>query len=236
MGCTWPDPNQVQGYVEGEFEYVASPLAGRSNRYLSSEVRASRRAIFCSSSTVRRSRPPVMKRNDGWRRLAPLGKTSKANVPLEIDAVEAQLKQAHAVLALAEENMRVKRTSRIPPERRPTGFFSAVHARPDTPARGSLRPSSHPGWGRARIRLPPRKPMYGRLEAALVKAEWDPGAKAAACAASRVDLRYALPRRRRSRRPPRPGAAPPRPNIKVRAFVSEARIGQIHPGDRVAYS
>jgi HlyD family secretion protein len=26
----------------------------------------------------------------------------------------------------------------------------------------------------------------------------------------------------------------PPPNIKVRAFVSEARIGQIHPGDRVA--
>ena len=34
-------------------------------------------------------------------------------------------------------------------------------------------------------------------------------------------------------RPPRPGAAPST-HIKVRAFVSEARIGQIHPGDRVA--
>ena len=28
----------------------------------------------------------------------------------------------------------------------------------------------------------------------------------------------------------------PPPNIKVRAFVSEARIGQIHPGDAWQYS
>ena len=27
-GCAKPDPNRIQGYVEGEFVYVASPRAG----------------------------------------------------------------------------------------------------------------------------------------------------------------------------------------------------------------
>ena len=94
-GCTRPDPNQVQGYVEGEFVYVASPLAGALQSLPVQRGTRSRRAILCSSWTVRRSRPPVTKRNDGWRRLAPHWEdVKKGKRPSEIDALEAQLKQA----------------------------------------------------------------------------------------------------------------------------------------------
>ena len=138
-------------------------LPGRSNRYLSSEVRASRRAIFCSSSTVRRSRPPVTKRNNGWRRLA-LGKTSrKANVPLKSTRWRRNSNRRTPRSHWPKKNMRVKRTSRIPPERRPNWNF--FERGPDDQARQRVAQLeaelATSRLGRARIKLPP-KPMLGR--------------------------------------------------------------------------
>ncbi len=104
MGCSRPDHNRVQGYVEGEFVYVASPLPGalqslRVQRGM--QVKAGD-LLFALDST-----PEQAARDEAERRLA----QARANVedvkkgkrPSEIDAIAAQLKQARAALTLAEK-------------------------------------------------------------------------------------------------------------------------------------
>lgn len=238
MSCSRLDPDRLQGYVEGEFVYVASPLAGTLQSVAvqrGAQVNAGDQ-LFLLDST-----PEQAARDEAERRLAQARATledvQKGKRPTEIQAVEAQLKQARAVLILAEKEFaRQENLTRTPGA---TAELEYLRAR-------SMRDQAHQRVAQLEAdlqtaRLGSRADQIAAaeanvraLEAALVKADWDVSQKrqVAPQAGMVFDTLYRpgewVPAGR-----PVVALLPPR-NIKVRAFVPETRIGQLHPGDRVS--
>jgi HlyD family secretion protein len=102
-GCSDRESNRVQGYVEGEFVYVASPLPGQVDKLYvqrGDRVKAGE-PLFALDSTPERAA-----RDEAERRLAQgrsnLEDAQKGRRPTEIESLEAQLKQARAALVLAD--------------------------------------------------------------------------------------------------------------------------------------
>ena len=94
--------DRVQGYVEGEFVYVASPFAGALESLAvrrGAQVRAGE-ALFALERVFEKTA-----RDEAERRLsqalANLEDTRKGKRPTEIDSLKAQLKQAQAALRLS---------------------------------------------------------------------------------------------------------------------------------------
>jgi HlyD family secretion protein len=106
-GCSRAESDRVQGYVEGEFVYVASPLAGAlESLYVQrgAQVKTGD-ALFALDSTPERAA-----RDEAERRLmqarANLEDARKGKRPTEIASIEAQLRQARAALVLSERDLR----------------------------------------------------------------------------------------------------------------------------------
>src|SRR5215213_3246074 len=106
-GCREAEDGHVQGYVEGEFVYVASPLPGRLEKlsvHRGEQVPAGA-PLFALDDTPERTA-----RDEAERRLlqarANLDDTKKGRRPDEIAALEAQLEQARAALVLAEQELK----------------------------------------------------------------------------------------------------------------------------------
>src|SRR5262245_33567357 len=103
QGCERAASDRFQGYVEGEYVYVASPLAGelehlavqRGGQVQPDELLFS---LECGAETA--------ERDGAERRLAQarasLEDAKKGARPSEIESLEAQLGQARAALALSE--------------------------------------------------------------------------------------------------------------------------------------
>ena len=114
--CSRPEPNRVQGYVEGEFVYVASPYAGAlGSLYVrrGAQVKVGD-PLFALENTSERTG-----RDEARRRLAQahanLEDAKKGKRPSEIESIEAQLKQARSALVLSErEYARQEQLLRIP--------------------------------------------------------------------------------------------------------------------------
>ena len=107
MSCSRPDSNRVQGYVEGEFVYVASPLPGALQTLhvqRGMQVNAGD-LLFALDPT-----PEQAARDEAERRLA----QARANVedarkgkrPSEIKAIEAQLNQARERVTQLEADLK----------------------------------------------------------------------------------------------------------------------------------
>ena len=96
-GCQKPQPTQWQGYVEGEFVYVASPLAGQLQTL---SVQRGQQVQTNDPLFTLDSTPEKAARDEAQRRvqqsLANLEDLKKGKRPTEIDSMEAQLKQAQA--------------------------------------------------------------------------------------------------------------------------------------------
>jgi HlyD family secretion protein len=106
LGCAKPDPNRVQGYVEGEFVYVASPYAGTVET-LSVERGVTVKpgdALFMLDPE-----PQKAARDEAQRRLAQarasLEDLKKGKRPTEIASLEAQLNQMRAGLQRSESEL-----------------------------------------------------------------------------------------------------------------------------------
>lgn len=235
-GCSSPDPNRVQGYVEGEYVYVASPLGGAlESLYVQRGTRVKAGdPLFALDST-----PETAARDEAERRLAQgranLEDAKKGKRPSEIESVEAQLRQAQASLAYWEKEL--IRQERLTP--------TAAAALQDLERARSMRDQDrqHVAQLQADLqtaRLGARADQVvaaeanvRALEAALTKAEWDLAQKRQAAPQTGLvfDTLY------------RPGewvaagrpvvAILPPENIKVRAFVPESRIGTIKAGQPV---
>ncbi len=235
-GCTRPDPNRVQGYVEGEFVYVASPLGGALESLQvqrGGQVNAGY-LLFTLEST-----PEKAARDEAERRLAQ-GRASwedlkKGKRPTEIDALEAQLKQVKAALFLSEQEV----------ARQETLVRTDATARQDYDRALSTRDQDRQRIAQleadlktARLGARPDQIAAAEanvraLEAALAKAEWDLGQKRQA--APQAGLVFDTLFREGEWVPAgRPVVAllPPK-NIKVRAFVPQTRIGSIQVGQEV---
>ena len=102
-GCKRPPSNILQGYVEGEFVYVSSPLGGKLtklNVQRGAQVKAGD-VLFALEDVAE-----TAARDEAAHRLQQAKNTledaQKGKRPTEIESIQAQLKQAREASALAE--------------------------------------------------------------------------------------------------------------------------------------
>jgi HlyD family secretion protein len=236
LGCDRKERDVVQGYVEGEFVYVASPLPGALQELFverGAHVTAGQPLFALESGAEIAAHDEAAKRLEEGR--ARLEDARKGLRPPEIDALEAQLRQSRAALVLSEKEFeRQKDLFR-------TGASSAQDLdRARSAAEQDKQRVSQQEADLKTAQLGSRTDQIAAAEAnvralqsALAKAEWDLSQKRqnATQPALVFDTLY------------RPGewVAAGRPvvvmlppeNIEVRAFVPQTRIAAIHPGDRV---
>jgi HlyD family secretion protein len=236
LGCTKPNPNRVQGYVEGEFVYVGSPYAGAMETLA---VERGARVKPGDALFTLDPEPQKTARDEAARRVAQaranLEDATKGRRPTEIASLEAQLKQMRAALMRSESDL--VRAQKV--------FSMGSGSEEDIVRARATRDQDinkvaqyeadlkTARLGAREDQIAAAEENLRALEAALAKAEWDLSQKAqtAPSAALVFDTLF------------RPGewvaagkpvvVLLPPPNVKVRAFVPEPRVGAIHPGDRV---
>ena len=235
-GCERSDPRQLQGYVEGEFIYMAAPLAG-SLQTLHVQRGAQVAAgdpLFALENT-----PEKAARDEAQSRLAQarasLEDAKKGRRPSEIESLQAQLGQAQAALALAERELsrqeELSRSGATTPQDldrarsvRDQAREKAAQLEADLKTAQLGARSDQVAAAEANVRT---------LEAALTAAEWSLAQKSQA--APQAGLVFDTMYRQGEWVPAgRPVVAllPPQ-NIKVRAFVPETQVHALHQGDRV---
>lgn len=235
-GCGRSTSDRVQGYVEGEFVYVASPLAGALEKLAVQRgdwVKVGM-PLFAleSGAEIAAKRQAERKLAEGK---ASLEDAKKGKRPEEIDAVKAQLEQTQAALVLSEKEYK----------RQEDLFRRGVNTASDFDKARSARDQDrqHVSQLTADLetaRLGARSDQVvaaeenvRALEAALAKADWDLSQKRqdAPLEGLIFDTLYQqgewVPAGR-----PAIMLLPP-PNVKVRAFVPQSRLGAIHRGDSV---
>ncbi len=235
-GCGPSDPNRVQGYVEGEYVYVASPLAG-SLETLSVKRGAQVKVgdpLFALDDTPEKAARDEAERKAAQAR-ADWEDLTKGKRPSEIEWIEAQLGQARAALVVSEKELARQQK------------LSAVNATAQQELDQALSTRNQDLQHVAQLqadlttaKLPARPDQVAAaeanvraMEAALAKADWDLAQKrqAAPEAGAVFDVLYWQGEWVPAERPVVVLLPPER--IKVRAFVPETRIGAIQLGQTV---
>jgi len=235
-GCNRPESNHVQGYVEGEFVYIASPLSGAlESLHVDRGVQVnSGDPLFALDST-----PEKVALDEAERRLAQaranLEDVKKGKRPSEVESVAAQLKQAKTALALSEKELgrqeRLVQSGAVAVR----DFDRARSTRDQDRQRvaqleADLKTAQ---LGSRSDQVTAAEASVRALEATLARAQWDLSQKRQS--APRTGLVFdTLYREGEWVAAGRPVVVllPPQ-NIKVRAFVPQTRIGAIHTGDPV---
>src|SRR3569623_717072 len=104
--CDKPASNKLQGYVEGEFVYVAAPSGGRLEKLAVRRGQQVKKGdVLFSLEAV----PETAARDEAAKRLAQakasLEDSKKGKRPSEMASLQAQLLQASAALTLAKETL-----------------------------------------------------------------------------------------------------------------------------------
>jgi HlyD family secretion protein len=235
-GCSGQNPDRVQGYVEGEFVYVASPLGGALEKLYvqrGDQVKMGDPLFFLDST------PEKAARDEAVRRLAQAHSTledvKKGSRPSEIEAIEAQLLQARAALTFSEKEY----------ERQVRLVQSGARALQDLDRSRSQRDQDlervkqlEANLATARLgsrsdQIAAAEENVRALEATLARADWELSQKRQNAPQAGVvfDTLYREGEWVAAGRPV--VALLPPPNIKVRAFVPESRIGAIRYGESV---
>lgn len=233
-GCTPKDRVEIQGYVEGEYVYVASPFAGMLEKLAvqrGTQV-TERTALYTLESVAERAT-----RDEEEKRLAQAKATledaKKGRRPSEMAALEAQLKQSQAAMSLSERELaRQERLAR-------TGATSDDDVDRARSARDQNRErvaqlTAEVTTGQLGLRsdqVAAAEAEVRAREAALARAEWELAQKQqnAPKAGLVTDTLYREGEWVAAGKPVIV-LLPPQ-NIKVRAFVPEARIAAVHAGD-----
>ena len=233
--CQPAPSDRVQGYVEGEFVYVASPFSGALESLAvrrGAHVKAGESLYALERVSEKTARDEAERRLS--QALANLEDVRKGKRPTEIESLKAQLKQAQAALKLSSREVaRQEGLTQVPGAAVELEVDRARAARDqdrqrvaqlqadlDTALLGSRTDQVIAAEAEVRAR-----------EAALARAEWELGQKRQQAPKSGLvfDTLYRegewVPAGR-----PVVVLLPPE-NVKVRAFVPEKRIGTIHPGD-----
>lgn len=237
-GCNNSDPNLVQGYVEGEYVYVASPLPGALEALSvqrGTQVKEGDPLFALDSAAEQAARDEAERRLAQAR--ATLDDAKKGKRPTEIEALKAQLKQARAALKLAEsEFARHEALMSVPGATAELEFDRARSARDQQRQRvAELEADLTTArlGSRGDLVIAAEAEVRAR-EAALAKAEWDLSQKRQLAPKSGLvfDTLYREGEWVAAGRPV--VALLPPQNVKVRAFVPQAKIGTIRLGDQVA--
>jgi HlyD family secretion protein len=234
--CGRAAPGRMQGYVEAEFVYVSSPLAGTLEKV---SVQKGAQVKTGDLLFALESIPERAARDEAQRRLAQATATledaRKGKRPTEIQSVEAQLRQAQAAAVLSRKEL----------DRQERLFLSdATSAQNVDRARAAFdQDRQRVAQGEAELKtaqlglradqIAAAEANMRALEAALSGAEWELSQKRQA-APQEGQVFDTLYREGEWVAAGRPVVAllPPQ-NIKVRAFVPEQLIGAVHRGERV---
>jgi HlyD family secretion protein len=235
VACQRPASDQVQGYVEGEFVYIASPFAGALESLTvrrGAQVRVGEALFALERVSEKAARDEAERRLSQAR--ANLEDARKGKRPTEIESIKAQLKQAQAALRLSSREVaRQEGLTTVPGAAVELEVDRARAARDQDRQRvAQLQADLDTALLGSRTDqvIAAEAEVHAR-EAALARAEWELGQKRQQAPKSGLvfDTLYRegewVPAGR-----PVVVLLPPE-NIKVRAFVPEKRIGTIHPGD-----
>ena len=237
FACGRAHSDRVQGYVEGEFVYIASPFAGALESLSVQRGRQVRSgdALFALERGSEKAARDEAERRLG-QALANVEDAKKGKRPSEIDSLKAQLKQAQAALRLStREVVRQEGLSQVPGAAVELEVDRARAARDQDRQRvAQLQADLDTAvlGSRTDQVIAAEAEVHAR-EAALARADWEFAQKRQQAPKSGLvfDTLYRegewVPAGR-----PVVVLLPPE-NIKVRAFVSETRVGTIRPGDNV---
>jgi HlyD family secretion protein len=235
-GCGREAPNRVQGYIEGEFVYIASPLAGAlETLYVQrgSQVKAGDPLFALNSASEQDAVNEAQQRVAQAR--ANLEDSRKGKRPEEIAGIEAQLQQARAALTLAQQEY----DRQVSLARSQATSAQAVDSARATRDQDLYRVAQIEAdlktaqLGSRSDQIVAAEDDVRALEAALAAAQWNLSQKrqAAPQAGLVFDTLY-RPGEWVAAGKPVISLLPPQ-NVKLRAFVSELEIGVIHLGDSV---
>jgi HlyD family secretion protein len=229
-------PLVVQGYVEGEYVYVAAPVAGRLET-----LRVARGAEVAAGAPLFQLDPASERpaRDDAAARLARaeanLANLRKGKRPSEIDSLQAQLAQAKAMRELSEVALqrREQLVETRAVSREAVDEARATHERNQARVAELEAELETARLGARADEIEAAEAEVRAARAQLAQAEWRLGelSQAASQGGLVVDTLY------------RPGewvtaGAPvvqmlPPANVKVRFFVPEPRLGAIAVGQQV---
>lgn len=231
--CARPDDGTLQGYVEGEFVFVASPLGGELQQLLVQRGAAVKKgeALFALEDTTEREAfARQQKIVDSLK--ARLADEKKGKRPSEIAALEALLEQNRASQKLADaELVRAEKLA-------PTGGVSALtldRARTDVAEAKARVAQTEADLETARLgaredRVVAAEAEVRAAEAELARTKWNLDEKRQAASADALvfDTLYREGEWVDAGKPV--VALLPPPNVKVRAFVPETRVGAVRIG------
>ena len=234
--CSRREHTTLQGYVEGEFVYVASPLAGALETLSvqrGAQVMAGDPLFVLESGLENAGRDQAVRRLAEGR--ANLEDARKGKRQPEIDAIEAQLKQGRAALALSEKEL-ARQTELYRSGSAAAQEFDRTRSTTDQDRQRVSQLEADLKTAQLGLRsdqIAAVEANVRALEAALAKADWDLAQKRQSAPAAGLifDTLYRAGEWVAAGHPVI--ALLPPQNIKVRAFVPEARVGSIHPGDSV---
>jgi HlyD family secretion protein len=226
----------VQGYVEGEFVYVASPLAGAVDAL---HVQRGQQVKAGEPLFALQDAPERAARDEAQRRLAQaranLEDARKGRRQPEIAALEAQLEQARAAQAFSEKEFaRQQELLRTGAAARQEIDRARSASEQDRQRVAQLEAEMKTARLGARSdQIEAAEANVQAQEATLAKAEWDLSQKSQSAPAAGLvfDTLFRQGEWVPAGRPV--VALLPPSNIKVRAFVPETRIGTVQPGDAV---
>jgi HlyD family secretion protein len=239
-GCARPASNVVQGYIEGEFVYVASPLAGKLEE-LKVERGAQVKAgdpLFRLESTSEEAALEEAQRRVAQGRSS-LEDAKKGRRPSELESIEARIREAQSALALSERELERQETLMRAPGATTEQEVDRARSTRDQNRQRLAQFRAELETARLGARpdqIAAEEANVRALEAALARAEWDLSQKSqAAPQAGRVfDTLYREGEWVNAGRPI--VAILPPPGIKLRVFVPQPLLGSLHTGDTVTVS
>ena len=238
-GCEQRHGDGLQGYVEGEYVFVAAPYAGQLKKLaVARGAQVEQGAVlFELDDTVERASHDEADRSVA-RAQSTLADLQKGQRPSEIASLEAQLGQARAAQALSDAEL--KRVEKLTPK---GAASDQEHDRARSTHDQDVQHVNQLESDLVTARLGAREDRVAAeaanlqvLQAAQVRAAWDQDQKrqSAPFAALVFDTLYREGEWVDAGRPV-VALLPPK-NVKVRAFVPEPRIGSVRIGDRAMVS
>ena len=235
-GCSGSGPKTWQGYLEGDFIYVAAPIAGRLETLAVEK-----------GSRVRKGAPLFglehAAESDALRQASQELKASKSQLedlmkgsrPDEIAALEAKLGQSRAAAELSRLDL-ARQAELFKAGAISASDFDRARLTHEANTRAvdedAAQPRDRPPRGQGRRHRRGRRGVHAAAEAE-AHARWSVDQKAQAAPGTRSSTTRSTARVSSSPRQPRRRAPSPG-NLKVRFFVSEQDFGLIKAGDRVS--
>jgi HlyD family secretion protein len=234
--CERHDPRVTQGYIEGEFVYVASPLSGALD-VLSvqrgARVKKGDPLFALESGSEQAAYDEAEKKVSQFR--ANLEDAKQGQRPTELQAIQAQLDQAAAALTLARKEFEMQ-AALIKSGATSKDEFDRARSTLDQDGQRVSQLQANLETARLGSRahqIMAAEAILSSQEAALARAQWDLSQKRQTAPKTGLvfDTLYRAGDWVAAGKPV--VVLLPPENIKARTFVPQDKVGLIQPGDRV---